>query len=286
MSDTNHLIDLKESVAFALQEDIGSGDITAELINSDTEVTAQVISRDQAIICGQQWVNEVFTRIDPSLTPDWMIAEAELVTPDQPLFKITGNARSILTGERTALNFLQTLSGTATITHHYSQLIAHTSTRLLDTRKTLPGLRRAQKYAVTCGGGKNHRIGLFDAYLIKENHIYACGSITKAITKAKSLHPERRIEIEVENLEQLKEAIDAQPDWIMLDNFSLQDMATAVLTTNKLSKVKLEASGGIHKDADLIAIAETGVDYISIGALTKNTTAVDLSMRIIDNSHP
>ncbi|HKI73754.1 MAG TPA: carboxylating nicotinate-nucleotide diphosphorylase, partial [Pseudomonadales bacterium] len=203
----------------------------------------------------------------------------DAVTANQLLFSASGNARSILTAERSALNFLQLLSGTATRTRHYADLIAHTSAKLLDTRKTLPGLRRAQKYAVKCGGGENHRVGLFDAFLIKENHIAACGSIADAITRARSFNARLRVEIEVETLSQFLEALAAGPDWIMLDNFSLEDMATAVKRNN--TSVGLEASGGIESDADLVAIAETGVDYISMGTLTKDCDATDLSMRLV-----
>ena len=279
MTDTDYLLDLKENVGLALSEDVGDVDITAQLIDADTQAVAQVITRENAVICGQQWVTEVFHQVDASLKVDWLVKDAAHVTPDQALFRVSGSARGILTGERPALNFLQTLSGTATTTRRYAELIAHTSTKLLDTRKTIPGLRRAQKYAVTCGGGQNHRMGLYDAFLIKENHILACGSIREAISRAKSLYPERKIEVEVENLEEFREAVDAQPNWIMLDNFSLDDLATAVASTN--ANIKLEASGGIEKDGDLIAIAETGVDYISVGALTKHCSAIDLSMRML-----
>ena len=210
---------------------------------------------------------------------NWLVDEGDAVVPDQPIFRVEGLARSILTAERPALNFLQTLSGTATTTYRYAELIKHTTSKLLDTRKTIPGLRRAQKYAVSCGGGENHRMGLYDAFLIKENHILACGSIGKAIAKAKKLFPQKRVEVEVENLSEFREALDAEPDWIMLDNFALEELKLAVSGTN--GHVRLEASGGIEKDADLVAIAETGVDYISVGALTKHCNAIDLSLRMI-----
>ena len=277
--DNNYFSNLDQNVKLALSEDVGDVDITAQLIDAETQATADVITRDDAVICGVDWVNEVFKQVDPTLAITWHVKDSDIVEPNQKLFSAAGNARSILTGERPALNFLQTLSGTATATQRYAALIAHTQTKLLDTRKTLPGLRRAQKYAVKCGGGENHRMGLYDAFLIKENHIMACGSIAKAIARAKSLHPNKRIEIEVENLAELREAADAEPNWIMIDNFSLDDMRTAVEGTN--NKIKLEASGGIETDDDLVAIAETGVDYISVGALTKPLRATDLSMRMV-----
>jgi len=275
---TDYLQDISQCVAFALKEDIGEGDITAQLIDAQRSASAEVICRDEAVICGRPWVEEVLLQVDSTLKIKWMIEEGERVSENQILFQIEGHARSLLTAERPALNYLQLLSGTATITAHYANLIQHTNTKLLDTRKTIPGLRRAQKYAVKCGGGMNHRMGLFDAFLIKENHIMACGSISLAIEKAKALYPDRKVEIEVENLEELAEAISAEPDWIMLDNFSLSDLSTAVETAH--NNIHFEASGGIEQESDLIAIAETGVDYISMGVLTKNNIAVDLSMRI------
>ncbi|MBL4680202.1 MAG: carboxylating nicotinate-nucleotide diphosphorylase [Pseudomonadales bacterium] len=279
---TDYLQDISQSVAFALKEDIGEGDITAQLIDAQRNASAEVICRDEAVICGRPWVEEVLLQVDSKLKIKWMIEEGERVSENQILFKIEGHARSLLTAERPALNYLQLLSGTATITAHYANLIQHTKTKLLDTRKTIPGLRRAQKYAVKCGGGMNHRMGLFDAFLIKENHIIACGSISLAIEKAKALYPDRKVEIEVENLEELAEAISAEPDWIMLDNFSLSDLSMAVETAH--NNILFEASGGIEQESDLIAIAETGVDYISMGVLTKNNIAVDLSMRILEGA--
>ena len=274
----DYLKGIDKTVAAALAEDIGDGDLTAALIDQTTSATATIISRQQAVICGRPWVDEVLRQVDPTLSAEWLVDEGTLVEPNQALLKIEGAARSQLTAERTMLNFLQTLSGTATRTHHYVNLIAGGKTQLLDTRKTIPGLRLAQKYAVKIGGAENHRIGLFDAFLIKENHIEAAGSIAAAIEKARAMKPDARLEVEVENLEELKTAIAAQPDWIMLDNFSLTDMETAVsLATG--TGIRLEASGGIEDPDDLQKIAATGVDYISLGALTKHCQAIDLSMR-------
>jgi len=279
-TDKNYFSELEQTVSNAIKEDLGSGDVTVELIDHTMKANAQVISRDDATVCGIPWVNEVFFQIDPSLTILWKVKDGDLIEANQLLLTIEGSARSILTGERAALNFLQTLSATATQTRYYNQLISHTEAQLLDTRKTIPGLRRAQKYAVSCGGGSNHRMGLFDAFLIKENHIMACGSIANAVNRAKNLYPDRRIEIEVENMREFSEAIQAQPHWIMLDNFSTEDMTTAVASVSK--DISLEASGGIESEQDLIAIAETGVQYISVGALTKHLHAVDLSLRLIE----
>ncbi|MDP7577695.1 MAG: carboxylating nicotinate-nucleotide diphosphorylase [Pseudomonadales bacterium] len=275
----NYFKDLNQTVKFALAEDVGDVDITAELIDSENTATAEVITREEAVICGQPWVDEVFRQVDPKVKIEWQINEADLVEAERPLLRVSGLARSILTAERPALNFLQTLSGTATATHRYAQLISHTNARLLDTRKTIPGLRHAQKYAVSKGGGENHRMGLYDAFLIKENHILACGSINKAINRARQLYPGRRVEVEVENLDEFYKAVEAEPDWIMLDNFPLEDMLKAVASANR--GIKLEASGGIEEDDDLVSIAETGVDFVSIGALTKHCQAIDLSMRLL-----
>ena len=268
---------LEQTVTAAIDEDLGDGDITAALINDNKQVTATVITREAGILCGEAWVNEVFCQINSELEVLWQARDGEAVEPDQVLFSVTGHARSILSAERPALNFLQTLSATATSTAAYCSLISHTETTLLDTRKTLPGLRLAQKYAVTCGGGANHRIGLFDAFLLKENHIEACGSIPEAVKQARLNQPDARVEVEVESLDEFRIAVDAEPDWIMLDNFSLEDLRIAVANNNQ---IKLEASGGIENPEDLVAIAETGVDYISIGALTKHIQAMDLSMRL------
>ncbi len=277
MASTNLLQDISLSVSRALQEDIGSGDVTAELIQTDLSTQAEVICRQDAVICGTDWVDQVFHQIDSTLQVRWLVKDGDEVAADQLLFTVTGCARSILTGERIALNFLQTLSATATCSRHYANLVKHTTVKLLDTRKTIPGLRMAQKYAVRCGGCYNHRMGLFDAFLIKENHILACGSISAAVSTARKIHPALTLEVEVENIQEFHQAMDARPDIIMLDNFSIEDMKLAV--ENKNQSIKLEASGGISGDAALVTIAETGVDYISIGALTKNCCAIDLSMR-------
>ena len=266
-----------ENVAQSLREDIGDGDITARLIPADKRAKGRVITRETATIAGREWVNEVFRQVDPSVELTWQVSDGDTVSPDQVLFTMEGPARSLLSAERAALNWLQTLSGVATSCAAYAARVAHTQVRLLDTRKTLPGLRLAQKYAVTCGGCFNHRIGLWDAFLIKENHIAACGSIAKAIEAAHRIAPGKPVEVETENLDELAQALKAGADIIMLDEFSLEDMRTAVATTG--GKAKLEASGGINADT-LVPVAETGVDYISIGALTKNLKALDLSMRL------
>ncbi len=268
--------DLEITVARALEEDIGSGDITAQLIPADETASAKIITREHAVVCGQAWVNEVFKQVDPSVIVNWQAIDGEQVEPNQTLFTLQGPARSLLTGERAALNFLQLLSGTATTCKSYADQVSGTDVKLLDTRKTIPGLRTAQKYAVTQGGCYNHRIGLYDAFLIKENHIAACGGIDKAIATAKHNAPGKPVEVEVENLDELSQALNAGADIIMLDNFDLDMMRTAVSTTD--GKAKLEASGNVTTET-LRPIAETGVDYISIGALTKHCVAVDLSMR-------
>ncbi|MFY3772556.1 carboxylating nicotinate-nucleotide diphosphorylase [Marinobacter salsuginis] len=266
-----------ENVAQSLREDIGDGDITARLIPADKRAKGRVITRETATIAGREWVNEVFRQVDPSVELTWQVSDGDTVSPDQVLFTMEGPARSLLSAERAALNWLQTLSGVATSCAAYAARVAHTQVRLLDTRKTLPGLRLAQKYAVTCGGCFNHRIGLWDAFLIKENHIAACGSIAKAIEAAHRIAPGKPVEVETENLDELAQALKAGADIIMLDEFSLEDMRTAVVTTG--GKAKLEASGGINANT-LVPVAETGVDYISIGALTKDLKALDLSMRL------
>jgi len=267
--------DLVETVSRAIAEDVGSGDITAQLIPADTEENAQVICRDSAILCGTAWFDEVFKQLDSKIQITWQVQDGEIISPHQVLCQLKGSTRALLTGERTALNFLQLLSGTATKTQAYVKIINGTNTRLLDTRKTLPGLRRAQKYAVCCGGGTNHRIGLFDAFLIKENHIVGAGSITKAIQTAKHQVPNFPVEVEVETLEQVKEALAAGADSLLLDNFSLSQLREAVVLIN--GKIKLEASGNVSLES-IRAIAETGVDFISVGAITKDVRAVDLSM--------
>jgi nicotinate-nucleotide pyrophosphorylase (carboxylating) len=274
--------DIIAAVTAAIKEDIGNGDITAQLIPDTQQAHARIISRDQAIIAGQAWVNEVFRQVDASVEVIWKIKEGDLVEPNQTLFELKGNARSLLTGERCALNFLQSLSGTATLCRHYADIVAGTTVKLLDTRKTIPGLRIAQKYAVTVGGCYNHRIGLYDAFLIKENHIMAAGNIGNAIKQAHAIAPGKPVEVEVETIAQLDEAIEAGADTIMLDNFTPAEMIIAVQHTRAKTtgRVKLEASGGITTDS-LRHYAETGVDFISIGALTKDCTAIDLSMRMI-----
>ena len=270
------LPDPNPTVALALAEDVGGGDLTAALIPEDAQAEATVISREHAVLCGAAWFDAVFRQLDPRIHTEWRAADGDRIEPDQLLCTLRGPARALLTGERTALNFLQALSGTATLARRYADAVAGTGATILDTRKTLPGLRLAQKYAVRCGGCQNHRIGLFDAVLIKENHIMAAGSITNAIATARRLHPGVTVEVEVENLAELEEALAARPDIVMLDNFDLATMAEAVRITAK--RVKLEASGNVNFDT-VRAIAETGVDYISIGGLTKDVRAVDLSMR-------
>ena len=259
-----------------LEEDIGSGDITAAIIPETTHAYAEVLTREDIIISGQAWFDAVFKHLDTNVTINWLVSEGEAVKKNTVLCKVSGSARALLTGERTALNLLQLLSATATVARKYADAVADTACKILDTRKTIPGLRDAQKYAVACGGCHNHRIGLYDGVLIKENHIIAAGSITKAIQKAREL-TSVTVEVEVESLSELLEALAAKPDRIMLDNFSLADLRAAV----KLSAgaVELEASGNIDLD-NIHSIAQTGVDYISIGALTKHVKAVDLSMRI------
>ncbi len=269
---------ITENVAAALREDVGSGDLTAGLIPAQQHARARVITREAAVVAGSAWVDEVFRVLDPQVTVSWQVADGDRVAPDQVLFELQGPARALLTGERSALNFLQLLSGTATRCRHYADLVQDTAVRLLDTRKTLPGLRRAQKYAVTCGGCYNHRIGLFDAFLIKENHIAACGGIAQAVDAARHLAPGRPVEVEVEDLQELEQALAAGADIVMLDELSLADMRTAVALT--AGRAKLEASGGVNEDT-LFGIAQTGVDYISIGTLTKDVKAIDLSMRIL-----
>ena len=261
----------------ALAEDIGSGDITAQLIPAERLAQATIITREAAVIAGTAWVDAVFRQLDPRVAVHWQVRDGERVSANQALFHLEGPARALLSGERSALNFLQTLSAVATRCQHHADLVQGTAVKLLDTRKTLPGLRLAQKYAVTCGGCHNHRIGLFDAFLIKENHIAACGGIAAAVQAAHSIAPGKPVEVEVESLEELQQALDAGADIIMLDELSLDEMRQAVAIT--AGRAKLEASGGIN-DSTLRAVAETGVDYISIGTLTKDVKAVDLSMRL------
>lgn len=276
------LIEVRAEVAHALKEDVGDGDITAALLPADLIVQAEIISREAMVVCGQAWVNEAFGLVDSHTHVTWCVDEGAILSAPATLAVISGTARSVLTAERTALNFLQTLSATATITHAYAQQLVGTSTQLLDTRKTLPGMRRAQKYAVTCGGGQNHRLGLFDAFLIKENHIKAYGSIRAVIEAARLAHPTRFLEIEVETLDELREALNANPDRVLLDNFS-ETMIIQAVAMNTSKHTTLEASGGVSQET-IRAMAATGVDYISVGALTKSVRAIDLSLLIKDES--
>jgi len=266
-------------VAAALAEDVGAGDVTATLIAADAVVGAQIVARESLVLCGEDWVDEVFRQLDENIIIDWYIGDGGRAEADDIICKLVGPARAILTGERTALNFLQTLSATATITGRYVKAIDGTGTKVLDTRKTIPGLRLAQKYAVSCGGGMNHRVGLFDAILIKENHIKSAGSITAALETANTKHSDILIEVEVENHEEFLEALDAGANRILLDNFSVDALRKAVETNRDYGVVsaELEASGNVTLDT-IREIAETGVDYISTGALTKNVRAADLSM--------
>jgi len=270
--------DLGRQVDAALAEDIGRGDVTAALVPAAQRVRGWVTTREAAVLAGRPWVDETFRRLDPAVQLTWHAADAEPVTPGQVLFEIAGPARPVLTGERTALNFLQLLSGTATATRAYVDAVAGTRCRILDTRKTLPGLRTAQKYAVRCGGADNHRFGLFDQVLIKENHIAAAGSITAAIGAARAGPEQVRIEVEVETAQELEEALAAAPDIILLDEFSLSDLRAAVaLRDAHAGAVKLEASGGVNLKT-VRAIAETGVDVISVGALTHSAPVLDIGL--------
>ena len=269
--------DIDPIVKLALDEDIGSGDITAGLVDRNERASATVITREAGVLCGTQFVNAVFASVDPDVKVIWRKSDGDILIANDVLFTLEGNARSILTGERAALNFLQMLSGTASYSASLASLIEGTQAKLLDTRKTIPGFRNAQKYAVTCGGCFNHRIGLFDAFLIKENHIAACGGIREAVEQARQNAPGKPVEVEVENLPELEQALAAGADRIMLDNFTLEDMRKAVSIT--AGKAELEASGNVTKET-LRGIAETGVDFISIGALTKVVTPLDLSMRL------
>jgi len=279
--------EIAQSVRLALHEDLNGlsateGDITAFLIPEEKSSKATVITREEAVFCGKAWTEEVFFQLGNTVTITWHVKDGDLVAANSPLFTLEGPSRALLTGERTALNFIQTLSGIATITKYYADLIAETNCKLLDTRKTLPGLRNASKYAVTCGGGVNHRIGLYDAYLIKENHIMACGGIKRAIEIANTQHPERWVEVEVESIDELKQALDAGAQRVMLDNFTIPMMLEAV-SINQQNPVKadLEVSGNVDSST-ILSFAETGVDYISVGALTKHVRAVDLSMRFVE----
>lgn len=266
------------NVRAALVEDVGSGDITAALISPESRATGRVITREDGVLCGQAWVDAVFAELDRSVKIEWHSRDGQQVSAGDTLFIAEGSAASLLTGERCALNFLQLLSATATTCRRYADLVSGTAVKLLDTRKTIPGLRDAQKYAVRCGGCHNHRIGLYDAFLIKENHIMACGSIGNAVKAARDSAPGKPVEVEVENLAELEQALAADCDRVMLDNFSLEQMATAVASAQ--GRVELEVSGNVT-ERTLLDIAKTGVDFISIGALTKDCKAMDLSMRLL-----
>jgi nicotinate-nucleotide pyrophosphorylase (carboxylating) len=269
--------DISDSVRRALAEDIGSGDLTAALISADSQARANVITRDDAVLCGTAWFDEVFRQLDERIAITWQAQDGDRMRAGQTLCRLHGPARAVLSGERMALNFLQLLSGVATQTRRYADAVHGTRATILDTRKTVPGLRKAQKYAVTCGGGKNHRLGLFDGVLIKENHILAAGSIARAVQQARTSTPQGiPIEIEVEDLQQLREALAAGANSLLLDNFDLDALRKAVDYTR--GRATLEASGGITLE-NVRAIAETGVDFVSVGVLTKNVRAVDLSMR-------
>lgn len=281
--------DVSRAVRAALLEDLGdaltaldqpdaSADITAQLIPADRMASARVITREAGVFCGQPWVDEVFVQLGGEVKVEWKVQDGEVISPNQELFRLHGPARLLLTGERNALNFVQTLSGVATLTARYVDELEETDCRLLDTRKTIPGLRTAQKYAVTCGGGKNHRIGLYDAYLIKENHILACGGIAEAINEARHLNPGKPVEVEVESLAELEQALAANADIVMLDNFDVAMMREAVAINQ--GRAKLEVSGNVTLDT-LVEFAATGVDFISVGALTKHVRALDLSMRFL-----
>jgi nicotinate-nucleotide pyrophosphorylase (carboxylating) len=273
-------IDVGAQVASALAEDVGSGDVTAALVSAGQEVRGRIITREDAVLCGTAWVEETFRQLDPQIRVTWHARDGDAVKAGTLLFEIAGDARAVLSGERTALNFLQTLSGTATIVRRYAQAIAGSGCTILDTRKTLPGLRSAQKYAVRCGGAQNHRIGLFDMFLIKENHIAAAGSLASAVSAARRHSLKLKVEVEVESLDELDQAFAAEPDIIMLDDFSHADLKAAVARNRARPRpVKLEASGGVSLET-VLATAQTGVDYISIGALTKHLHAIDLSLRL------
>lgn len=280
LNDPQSQADLKASVRQALNEDIRDGDITAMLIPAENIANATVITREQAIICGQPWVNEVFRQLDSSVQIEWLVQDGDEVQPNQTIFNLKGSARSLLTGERTALNFLQTLSGTATTAHEYAKLIEGTDVKILDTRKTIPGLRLAQKYAVKVGGCHNHRIGLYDAFLIKENHIAACGGINAAVKKAHEIAPGKLVEIEVESLEELSQALEAGADTVMLDNFNPVMIKQAIGLND--GQAELEVSGNLEKK-DIANKAMKGITYLSSGGLTKHCKAIDFSLKIKTN---
>ncbi|MBU0745044.1 MAG: carboxylating nicotinate-nucleotide diphosphorylase [Gammaproteobacteria bacterium] len=269
-------------INLAIEEDIGKKDITASLIPLNSWAEAHIVSQQKAVICGIDFVTSIFAQIDPKIKITWKIKDGAQVHAKKILCKLTGPARSLLTGERTALNFLQTLSSTSTLTNQFVTKLKGTKTKLLDTRKTIPGLRLEQKYAVKCGGGYNHRLGLYDAILIKENHVAACGSITNAVTKAKKLYPNKTIEVEVRNLKELRETLTTKANIIMLDNFPLKTIREAVRINN--GKTKLEISGGVNLK-NIHAFAKTGVDYISVGAITKTVMPIELSMLFVSSKN-
>lgn len=269
--------DIPKSVTRALEEDIGSGDISAQLIDANKQATGTVISREKAVICGRPWVDEVFKQLDPRVIIDWHISEGDWVTENQSLFSVSGNARVLLSAERCALNFLQTLSGTATTARQYASLANDSQVKILDTRKTIPGLRLAQKYAIDIGGCSNHRIGLYDAFLIKENHIIACGGIAQAVHRAKEIAPQKDIEVEVESLVELQQAVEAGAHRVMLDNFTRDQILQ--IETLDLANTKIEVSGNIT-EYSLSQYLDTPIDFISSGSLTKHVHAIDLSMRL------
>jgi nicotinate-nucleotide pyrophosphorylase (carboxylating) len=283
MTRTKPLVDdalaraIVADVKRALDEDVGDGDITARLIAETQTARARVITREPGVFCGKPWVNEACRQVDSRIVCRWRVDDADTIAANDVLLELEGPARGLLTAERTLLNFMQLLSGTATAAHGYASLVAHTDVEILDTRKTIPGLRLAQKYAVRCGGARNHRIGLYDAFLIKENHLAAAGSIEAAISRARAIAPGKPVEVEIERLEQLHEALSAGADIVMLDNFDPDDIRQAVQINGR--RAKLEASGGITR-ANLVTIAETGVDYISVGEITKRVIPLDLSMRV------
>jgi nicotinate-nucleotide pyrophosphorylase (carboxylating) len=278
--------DLARQVTTALSEDVGSGDVTALLVPATQKVRGRVITREDAILCGRPWVQETFRQLDPEIRLTWHAADGDRITANSVIFEIAGPARAVLTGERTALNFLQLLSATASIARLFADAVAGTGCKILDTRKTLPGLRTAQKYAVLCGGAQNLRIGLYDMVLIKENHIAAAGSLSGAIVAARRVAPQLPVEVEVESLPEFQEALAARPDIVMLDEFSEPDMREAIRINRASAKpVKIEASGGVSLET-VRAIAATGVDYISVGSITKHVRAIDLSMRLEFSAAP
>lgn len=271
--------DIPQVVELALREDVGDGDVTASLIDAARQARAEVVCREDAVLAGAPWFDQVFAQIDPAVHINWLFRDGERIAPDTVVCELRGAANSIVTGERTALNFLQTLSATATVTRRYADALAGSKTRVLDTRKTIPGLRAAQKYAVRCGGGENHRMGLYDAVLIKENHIAAAGTIGAAVKTIRQRHPGLKVEVEVESLAELEQALAAGVDMVLLDNFSFEAMQQATALVN--GRVVVEISGGVAFD-QIPMLAQAGADFVSVGALTKHIRAIDFSMRITD----